>query len=132
MLLWLHNHVWCNRGRNGIGVELRDLVMLLDLLALSFYVHAMLKLSGIGLQIGRAVGTQFKGHIVAAHTDRAMTLGTEMKFMPNLSPGGLQRRSLLGMPLGTVELFTLLGSASPESSEETHTNIHNVGGCADR
>ena len=106
--------------------------MLLDLLVLSFNIHTMLKLRSIGLQIGRAVCTQVKGRIVAAHTDRAMTLGTEMKFMLNLGPGGLQGLSLFGMPLGTVYLFTLLGSASPESSEETHTNIHNVGGCADR
>jgi hypothetical protein len=125
-LLWdarllgrLHNHIWSSSRRNGISVELWRLVMLLDLLALLVDIHLVLELCAIGLQVGRAASacTEVELNIEAAHTDRPVTLWAEMELVLNLAPGFLQGISLLLVPFGTVNLFTGLSSASPESTK---------------
>ena len=99
---------------------------------LSVDVHVVLELCAVGLHIGGATiaGTEVELDVEAAHTDGAMALGAEVKFVLDFGPGFLEGIGLFGMPLRAIHLFTGFGGAAPEAAEEANANIHDIGGGA--
>jgi hypothetical protein len=132
---WLlgYEHIGGGCRWNGPDVELRRLMLLLDLLALGFDIHLVLEICAIGFQVGGTSGTraEVEFDIEAAHADGTMTFGAEMKFMLDFSPCFLQGVDLFLVPLSAIHLFASFGSATPEASKEANADIHNFGGGAD-
>ena len=82
LLLWLlrHEHIRSGCRWNGSDVELRRLIVLLDLLALGIDVQLMLELCAIGFHIGCATGagTESEFDVEAAH---AIGTGSSSSFV---------------------------------------------------
>jgi len=106
-------------------------VVLFDLFALGFDVYLMLELSTIGLQIWSARCTDVELDVETTHTDGAMAFGAEVKLVLYLRPGFLQGIGLLGVPFGTIHLFTSLGSTPPKAAKQPYANVHDVRDGAD-
>ena len=132
---WLlgYEHIESGCRWNGADIELRRLILLLDLLVLGFDIHLVLELRAIGFQVGctHGTGAEVEFDVEAAHADGTMAFGAEMKFVLDFCPGFLQGVDLFLMPLSTIHLFASFGSATPEASKEANADIHDVGGCTD-
>ena len=94
-------HIGFHGRRDSICIELWSAIIGFDLLSLRLDIHLMLELRTVGFHIGSAAraGAEVQFRIEAAHTDRAMAFGAEVKFVLDAGPGLLQRVGLFRVPL---------------------------------